>query len=343
MILHILHTLKTFKKLYISFIVASALITDALATGIPVVDVGSISQAVLGYAQQGKQLAEQIKQYQQLIIQVAMQEKLLTEQGVGMDIKQVLGELDGFIDETKNNLNFKVPDELFQETSDMTNACAFLQQNSKRFEEKITQAQGTLKDQINLCISAVNTDALNQDISDLQKQISEFEKEDKRQEALELEHKIIMMNQSATLIKEIGQKSASTKIINMYDEYINGTSKYSKDKDMKDLEKLAKSLQTEKNQKQAQALTNTMLLKLLEQSQRQYEASMQYYSLQSSMAKNEQNNRKRDYTAKNQIKAQKAEDLQSNIDFQDKYGTIIYDNTGFPDYDAMTKQKTNAN
>ena len=328
------------KKLCVSLIASALLFQSANASGIPTVDVGNLQQSVMQYMQQMKDYTQQLKQYQEMAVQTINQQKRMIEQGIGMGIQEVLGEIDGMINETLQAVNEVIPLELIQETADAVQSCQFLQDNAPSFKDTVSNlGSGKLSDAVASCAVGLDSEALAKDLKQIESDIADLKKTpDKLQEALDLEHRMKMMKTASEKLKTSAQKKDINGIIKMYDEYHNGKSRFSKKKDLEDIKKLSTEIRKEKNQKQAQALTNTMLLKLLEQTQKQYEVTMQYYNMQASEMKSKMESKENDYQAKNNLKATAVKDTQDAIDIKNKYGEIIYDNTGLPDFEAMKKR-----
>ena len=131
-----------------------------------------------------------------------------------------------------------------------------------------------------------NTDGLHKSINELKNELNslEFDEVEKRNE---IEHKINMLNQAQSFLAQQANHQRSSKILAMYDLYLeaDANNPYSKAKFDEDLKALATQLSQENNTKQATALTNTMLLKLLEVSQRQYELSLNIASMNANESK----------------------------------------------------------
>ena len=163
---------------------------------------------------------------------------------------------------------------------------------------------------------------------------------EKMQEALNIKAKIQNITQAAKLVSEQAVKNSADKIQLMLEAFENGDKKnpYSKEKMQEDIEKLATELKNPKNQKQAAAMTNAMLLKLLETSQKNYEASLAFYKMQSDSLKIKEETRKRSYEVK-PAKTIKAEDIKKVKEAQGQ--GVIYNEAGFPDYEAMKKRHQN--
>lgn len=328
-----LHRIKH-KKILASIILGTAL-TQAQAEGIPVLDLGSLKQSIENYQQL-------IKSYQEQLKQGANQIKQMAEQGIGMQINDILGQTQSIIDNTLQNLNFQLPTDLFQETADVTNACSFLEQESPEFAQGIEQAGKKLSDKVSTCLNTVTDTAINQTLDKLKDQEQQLmqgikEAPDKLQEALNVKAKIQNIEQAAQWVKTQALKDSTNKIQLMLDTYENGNAKnpYSKQKMDNDIQKLATELKDPKNEKQAQALTNAMLLKLLETSQKNYEASLAFYKMQSDNLKTKESTLKNNY----QAQAVKAIDANSLKEVKEAEGQgVIYNDAGFPDFEAMMKR-----
>ena len=327
------------KQIKLSIIGASVLISNAFSTGIPTMDIGALTQSVLNYQEQVKAYAQQLKDYQQLVLSTTNQANQLKESGFGMSIEEILGQTSSVIDSAISNVDYKIDKEIFQETTDITNACAYLEQNSPEFASIINESSKKLKDKVNACIGAVNTDKLKKTMSDLEEQSRKASTE---QEAENIRHKMEMLRKAENFLKSQSTNKNTSQVLILYEEYINGdkSSPYSKEKFDEDIKKLANQLKMPNNQKQAQALQNAMLLKLLEVSQRQYELSLNFYSMKSADVKKKNNPISIDYDEK-PVKRVKLEDTKIMKEHKQKYGEVIYDKNGFPDFETMKKKYAN--
>lgn len=333
-------TKQGFKRLSASLITASLLFQSANASGIPTVDVGNLQQSVMQYMQQMKDYTQQLKQYQEMAIQTINQNKQMIEQGIGMGIQEVLGEIDGMINETLQAVNEVIPLELIQETTDAIQSCQFLQDNAPSFKDMFSNlSSGKLRDAVANCAVGVNSEALAKDINEMMATIDDLKKTpDKLQEALDMQHTVNMVKMAKEKLETAVQSKDVNAIVKMYDEYHNGKSRFSKKKDLEDIKKLSQEIRTEKNQKQAQALTNTMLLKLLEQTQKQYEVTMQYYSLQANKIKSELDNEVKDYKADNNKEVINIKDTDAQKEFNSQFKPVTYNKAGLPDFDNIKAQ-----
>lgn len=319
-------------KAFLSSLICGVSFANA---GIPVLDINALQQSIQNYQQQIKDYEEQIKQGVNQVAQMA-------EQGIGMQIDEILGQSKELINQTLSNLDFKLAEELFQETADVTNACSFLEQESEEFAKGIEQAGKKLSNQVNTCINTVATSAIDTTISKLEAQYAEYMKDvEKLKEALDIRTKIDNIIQATKIVTEQAINNSASKIQIMLEAFENGDKQnpYSKERMQEDIKKFGEELKTAKNQKQAAALTNAMLYKLLESSQKNYEASLTFYKLQSEYIKaNQPKAKKRNYD-ETPPKVVSANDIKEIKEAQGQ--AIIYNSAGFPDFEAMKKRYQN--
>lgn len=305
-----------------------ALAHNSFATGIPTIDVGSLTQSILSYQ-------EVIKSNMQMLKEYTNQLEQMKEQGIGMNIGEILGETKGIINKTIENIDYKIEEDTFQETTDITNVCAYLEQNSKYFKEAMSKVDKKLSNKVNACITTAGTDTISKTIDELKTELDslDYEEIEKRNE---IEHNINMLNQAQNFLKQQANNQKTSKILTLYDNYLEGdsTNPYSKAKFDEDLRALSNQLKNANNQKQTTALTNTMLLKLLEVSQKQYELSLNIASMNANEAKSP--SQEISYT-KDKPKIIKTEDLETVKRFKEEYGEAVYDEYGMPDMSILTK------
>lgn len=318
------------KKFLSTLIVSLCLATHSLCAGIPTIDVGSLTQSILSYQETLQSNLHLLKQYQNQIEQ-------MKEQGIGTSLNQILGQNKAIIDKTLANLDTKIDEDTFQESADISNVCAYLEQNSKHFKEVMNKAGKKLSHKVNACITTANSDALHKSITELKNELNslEFDEVEKRNE---IEHKINMLNQAQSFLTQQANHQKSSKILTMYDLYLeaDANNPYSKAKFDEDLKALATQLSQENNTKQATALTNTMLLKLLEVSQRQYELSLNIASMNANESKSPANLDTNAYKQEKPLII-KTEDLETVKAFKEEYSEASYDEFGMPDISHLTK------
>lgn len=127
-------TKKFTQKAILAIFASGVLTSKALATGIPTIDVGSLTQSILQYTETIKSNVQMLKSYSSQLEQ-------MKEQGIGMGIGEILGETKDIINKTLDNVGFKIDEDTLQETKDITDVCAFLEQNSKHFKDTIKKSR----------------------------------------------------------------------------------------------------------------------------------------------------------------------------------------------------------
>ncbi|QWU80888.1 P-type type IV conjugative transfer system protein TrbJ/VirB5 (plasmid) [Campylobacter novaezeelandiae] len=258
-------------KLFLSLFFSTSL----FSSGIPVIDAASIAQAVTNYKQM-------ITQYQQMIKDTANFEKQMKEFGVDMSsISEILGDTKSLISQTQSLYdNIKaIPDDFYGEIEDITRACNFMEKESSFFQIKIKKAETKYIDKVNTCISAISdTTEVDKSIQQLNQKLLTLTKNDTKTYNETLIQIQNLENAKQYLSSKANQDKIN-KMLSFYDNYQKNESNnpYTKVKMDKDLKELSKQLLKANNQKQAQALTNAILIKILEMTQRQYELNI-YFS-----------------------------------------------------------------
>ncbi|MCV3531276.1 type IV secretion system protein [Campylobacter sp. CNRCH_2007_0968H] len=275
--------MKLKKRIALSLLIFS---NSLYCAGIPVIDAAAIAQAVTNYQQM-------VTQYQQMLKDTMNFEKQMKELGVDMtSINEILGSANTLIRETENLYNGvkAVPKDFYGEVEDITKACSFLERESSFFGMKIQSAGNKYTDKINNCLSAIS------DVNEINKTIKELTDKSLKITDTKLfnENRIQIQNliNAKEYLKSKANQDKINKMIAFYDTYQKNesTNPYTKAKMDKDLQNLAKQLTNSNNHKQAQALTNAILIKILEMSQRQYELSIYYSQVLTAVATNGEKN-----------------------------------------------------
>lgn len=318
------------KHTLLTLFTSLCLANHSFAAGIPTIDVGSLTQSILSFQETVKSNLQMLKSYESQLEQ-------MKEQGIGMNIGEILGETKAVIDKTIENIDYKIEEDTFQETTDITNVCAYLEQNSKYFKDAINKVDKKLSNKVNACITTASTDKLSKTIDELKAELDnlDYEEVEKRNE---IEHKINMLNQAQNFLKQQSNNQKTSKILTLYDNYLEGDSSnpYSKAKMNDDLRALSNQLKNASNQKQATALTNTMLLKLLEVSQKQYELSLNIASMNANESKSDSTNTLTTNSyQKEKPKTYKVEDLQITKSFNENFEEATYNEYGFPAFTQL--------
>lgn len=351
--------MKTYKKRFLALFTALILGTQqSFAMGIPTIDSSALTQAIMQYTQMAKDYAQQLKQYQEMITQNLNIQKQMKEMGIDMEeIGQVLGETKALVnDAMKMYENFKrIPQDLIQETKDVMDACSFMESEIKGFADKIEEAGTKVQNKVNACTLALKTDfGFSERISELENLaieqekiaakigISLSEKEKAQEKAEEYRHQAKMLANAKQTVIDTTNEQATHVVLNTYDNYLEGDkdNPYSKKRLDEDLKVFSKELNQVKNQKQAQALTNTLLFKLLEMNQRQYEINMNFQAMQAKKEATAQSREKeqREYASSQVVYTEKLsqtfkEEIEAAKD-------LPYDDTGTIDFVKLLKENS---
>ena len=284
------------KKTAISVIASITIfLGNANASGIPTIDVAAIAQAVTGYTQSLKDYAEQIKQYEQMVKDTLNFEKQMKEFGVDMnDVNQILGDATKMIDDMKNiysNVQ-SIPEDIMGDIARVKTACSFLETNSQLFGHTVKTSSSKIKDKVNQCTFALRNGA------NVSKSIEEItQKMNVSLDPIERANykaQIANIKNAERFLQERSNIEKTNTLLAFEDTFNNAdkTNRYSKASMQNDFKILATQLSKANNQKQAQALTNSILLKILENLQHQYELNINYTSTMATASRGlgEQNN-----------------------------------------------------
>lgn len=274
------------KKSLVAISVATSLfLSNANATGIPTIDVAAIAQAVTSYKQTLQDYAEQIKMYEQMVTDTLNFEKQMKELGVDMNsVYDILGDVQNMVSDMQSLYNSvsNIPDDIMGNIARVQSACSFMKQKNSFFGIEVGKAS-SIKSKINRCTTALRNganvrkmvDKLNQDMNKIADPI----------ERAKYQAQIAEIKNVAEFMKQKDVADKTDKLLAFQDTFTSKdkNNPYSQAKMQEDLKYLAKQLNKANNQKQAQALTNTLLLKMLEMMQHQYELNINYTSTMASI------------------------------------------------------------
>lgn len=329
------------KKTAISVIASITIfLGNANASGIPTIDVAAIAQAVLGYTQTLKDYAEQIKQYEQMVKDTLNFEKQMKEFGVDMnDVYEILGDAQEMINQMQSiydDVN-NIPQDVMGNIARVREACSFLEKNSSFFGISIkTAGSNSIKGKVNRCTFALMNGAnISKTIEEI---TAKMEKTIDPIERASLQTQIDNIKNAERFLQERDNIEKTNKLLSFEDTFKNAdkTNPYSRAKMKDDLKKLSKQLGKANNQKQAQALTNSILIKILENLQQQYELNINYTSTIASgrQMSNDANFKNLD---ENSFK-QKVVEYKRNDDlFQPEKRKLPKDELGLPKFMFMNK------
>lgn len=285
------------KKITISISVATSLfLSSANASGVPTIDVAAIAQQVMGYTQTLKDYSEQIKQYEQMVKDTLNFEKQMQELGVDMNsVYEILGDAQSMISQMQSIYDDvrNIPNDIMGDIVRVKTACSFLEQNSQFFSHSVKTSSKSAINRMNQCTMALR------DGANVSKQIDEIAQKMNTTidpiERANYQAQINNLNNAAKFLQNKDNVEKANRLLTFQDKFYNAdkNDRFSKAKMADDLKTLSKQLNKANNQKQAQALTNTLLLKMLEMMQQQYELNINYTSTMASnrQAMNDQSSR----------------------------------------------------
>ena len=246
----------------------------------PVIDVASIAQAVMQYTQM-------MKDYSQMLKDTLNFEKQMKELGVDMtNIQEIYGNVLDIINETTSlyeDLN-NIPEDIYGELAKIKNTCNLISSisNTSNFTQALNQAS-KIDRKFNGCLNALsNNTALLDDITKKTEEILDLKSQAliNRDENLEIANKIAQkeqeiqtMQQAKSYALTLKQNEANLQMLAKLDKIAEFDSKSHSQK----LKNFSQQLNQPNNAKQAQALTNSLLLELVTQQQKIFELQTQYY------------------------------------------------------------------
>lgn len=260
------------KKMF-SIITALVLsLKSANGAGIPVVDAASIAESV-------KQYSQMLKEYNQMLKDTMNFEKQMAELGVGMNnVSDILGNLNSMVRDMQNIYDnaANIPQDFLGNIAQIQRACSFLRTQSLYFRNKINSFSNVITNDFNRCTSGLKNNAeLSKSIDELFTKIDNTN-DDKLKEQYYTE--IDNIRNAQKFLQQKENEERANRIVAFYDTFHkkDKNNPYTKEKMNEDLKALAKALNKANNQKQAQALSNAILIKILEMMQRQYELNIEY-------------------------------------------------------------------
>ncbi|MBR2164226.1 MAG: hypothetical protein IJ953_05065 [Campylobacter sp.] len=319
------------KKRLISIITAISLSTTQLSAGIPTIDAAAIAQAVLSYVQEGKDYLQQVQHFEQMVKDTANFEKHMDELGIGMDINDIFKDTLGMIRDLENIYREieNIPKDFLRTVNRIENACSFLERESQFFGIDINKGRNLGKlDTLSSCIAVI------EDETAIMKTIEELiEKQNRAKDSDEYYKLAIEIDNIKSAKRYLEDKHNTTRInrlIELDNLYQTNTSGISVKQQMRDeLFMLNQALQNPNNQKQAQALTNSILIKILETNQRLYELTMASSTAIVSINQNDGSEQKK-VSEEDYQKVYKKYDFDANLAYGNNVKTAPKDDVGLP-------------
>ena len=264
------------KKSFFSIITAFFIFTsNANSTGIPVFDGSSMAQNMVDnamqYANMIKDYAQQVQMYQQMLTDTLNFEKHLKALGVDMnEWADIIGEISDTINGIQGLANSiqNIPDSFKLQFTRAQKACNFLNSNVSGFSSAANDLKG-FKRQTNRCFMALNSkDVVNTKLNELTKNL---QKATDINEIKKIQNQINNIQNAVQFVKQEKAQETANELISFHEAFFGEDEAHTKlqiqsYKDQaKEFQKISKQMQKAKNEKQVQAITNTILLKMLEQ------------------------------------------------------------------------------
>ena len=264
------------KKSFFSIITAFFIFTsNANSTGIPVFDGSSMAQNMVDNAMQYsnmiKDYDQQVQMYQQMLTDTLNFEKHLKALGVDMEawtdiigeISDTINGIDGLVNNIKN-----IPDSFKLQFTRAQKACNFLNSNVSGFSSAANDLKG-FKRQTNRCFMALNSkDVVNTKLNELTKNL---QKATDINEIKKIQNQINNIQNAVQFVKQEKAQETANEIVSFHEAFFGEDEAHAELKiqsykdQAKEFEKISKQMKNAKNEKQVQAITNTILLKMLEQ------------------------------------------------------------------------------
>ena len=264
------------KKSFFSIITAFFIFTsNANSTGIPVFDGASMTQNMVDnamqYANMIKDYAQQVQMYQQMLTDTLNFEKHLKALGVDMEAwTDIIGEISDTINGIEGLVNSieNIPDSFKLQFTRAQKACNFLNSNVSGFSSAANDLKG-FKRQTNRCFMALNSkDVVNTKLNELTKNL---QKATDINEIKKIQNQINNIQNAVQFVKQEKAQETANELVSFHEAFFGEDEAHTKlqiqsYKDQaKEFEKISKQMKKAKNEKQVQAITNTILLKMLEQ------------------------------------------------------------------------------
>ena len=264
------------KKSFFSIITAFFIFTsNANSTGIPVFDGSSMAQNMVDnamqYANMIKDYAQQVQMYQQMLTDTLNFEKHLKALGVDMEawtdiigeISDTINGIEGLVNNIKN-----IPDSFKLQFTRAQKACNFLNSNVSGFSSAANDLKG-FKRQTNRCFMALNSkDVVNTKLNELTKNL---QKATDINEIKKIQNQINNIQNAVQFVKQEKAQETANELVSFHEAFFGEGEEHTKLKmktykqHAEDFKKISKQMKNAKNEKQVQAITNTILLKMLEQ------------------------------------------------------------------------------
>ena len=314
------------RKSFFSIITALCIFTsNANSAGIPVFDGAGMAQNMVDnamqYANMIKDYAQQVQMYKQMIVDTLNFEKHLKALGVDMnEWADIIGEISDTINGIQGLANSiqNIPDSFKLQFTRAQKACNFLNNNVSGFSSAANDLKA-FKRQTNRCFMALNSkDVINTKLNELNRNL---QKATDINEIKRIQNEISNIRNAAQFVKQEKAQETANELISFHEAFFGEGEEHTELKiqsykdQAKEFQKISKQMQKAKNEKQVQAITNTILLKMLEQNAQMQGIMLSYSRAIASQSYNNIN--------QNHLSEDSFEQKEENPEFPDNpYGDI---------------------
>ena len=262
------------KKTLLSLSLIFTLNQNAMAMIVedPVLIGNQLADNIKSYAQMMQDYAQQVLMYKQMLVDTLNFEKHLEALGINMsEWQEIIGEISDTINGIENLINDleSIPDDFKKQLERTAKACSFLNSNVDGFSGAISGVT-SVKRQTNKCFQALqNNDIIKEKLNSLQKDLQAATSLD---EINSIKNEMMNIQNAEAFVKQEKNQELTSKVLAAYDTFYGENEDNTKtlkitsqEERLKAFEKITKQMKEAKNQKQVQAITNSILLQMLQQ------------------------------------------------------------------------------
>ena len=314
------------KKTLFSIITALCIFTsNSNSAGIPVFDGSSMAQNMVDnamqYANMIKDYAQQVQMYKQMIVDTLNFEKHLKALGVDMnEWADIIGEISDTINGIQGLANSiqNIPDSFKLQFIRAQKACSFLNSKVSGFSSAASELKG-FKRQTNRCFMALNSkDVINTKLNELNRNL---QKATDINEIKRIQNEISNIRNAAQFLRQEKAQETANELVSFHEAFYGEGEEHTRLKmktykqHAEDFKRISKQMKNAKNEKQVQAVTNSILLKMLEQNIEMQGVMVSYSRAIASQSYNNIN--------QNHLSEDSFEQKEENPEFPDNpYGNI---------------------
>ena len=312
--------------------------SNANSAGIPTFDSANMAQNMVDnamqYANMIKDYAQQVQMYKQMIVDTLNFEKHLKALGVDMnEWADIIGEVSDTINGIEGLANSiqNIPDSFKLQFTRAQKACNFLNNNVSGFSSASSDLKA-FKRRTNRCFMALNSkDVINTKLNELNRNL---QKATDINEIKRIQNEISNIRNAAQFLKQEKAQETANELISFHEAFYGEGEIHTRLKmktykqHAEDFKRISKQMKNAKNEKQVQAVTNTILLKMLEQNTEMQGIMVSYTRAIAAQSYNNinQNHLSEDSFQQKEVKPKFPSNPYGNIKKMetDKYGMPIF-------------------